>query len=302
MAMPRPATWQLVLVLIGGLFAVSTAAPLVRLAMDSARDRTVSFSFLLAAARLTFAALLLLPKWRTVVASQPSRTALRFAIAAGFALALHFAAWITSLAFTSVAASTTLVTTTPLWVTLLSWWWWGEKPTRQAFLGTGLALSGALLIGWGSTEVTAIARQPLLGNGLALIGAWAVSFYLLWGREAQRQGLGIGSYITVAYTTAAIVLLPLPYLAQADAFQYVPPVYGYILLTTLIPQLIGHTSLNWVVRWVSPTLVTLVVLFEPVIASLLAFLLFAEVPSPMVFIGALILLGGVAIASLNLRQ
>jgi drug/metabolite transporter (DMT)-like permease len=291
----------LVLVLIGGLVAVSTAAPLVRLAMNAARDRTVSFSFLLAAARLTLAALVLLPKWRTVVSSQPSRTALQWAIAAGVALALHFAAWITSLAFTSVAASTTLVTTTPLWVTLLSWWWWGEKPTRKVFIGTGLALSGALLIGWGSTEATAIARQPWLGNALALIGAWAVTFYLLLGREAQRQGLGIGSYITVAYTTAAIALLPLPYLAQADAFQYVPPVYGYILLTTLIPQLIGHTSLNWVVRWVSPTLVTLVVLFEPVIASLLAFWLFAEVPSPTVFIGALILLGGVAIASLNLR-
>lgn len=300
MTLPRPANWQLALVLVGGLLAVSTAAPLVRLAMAAASDRSVGFSLLLAAARLTLAALFLLPQWRTVAAHPPPKLAWRYAIAAGLALAVHFAVWILSLAYTSVAASTTLVTTNPIWVALLSWWVWGETLTRRTLAGIGLALVGAILIGGGDTQTTAAASNPLLGNVLALVGAWAVSFYLLLGREAQRQGLGIGSYITVAYSTAAIALLPLPFLAQATPWQYPLPVYGYILLTTLIPQLIGHTSLNWLVRWVTPTLITLVILFEPVIASLLAWFLFTEVPSVSVLAGAVLILLGVAIASLPL--
>lgn len=298
MASPRPPIWHLALILGGSVLAVSTAAPLVRLAMDAALDRSFGFSLVLAAARLLLAALLLMPQWPQVIAGQPSAISLRYAIAAGLALAFHFAAWITSLAFTSIAASTTLVTTNPIWIALLSWLWLGEKPTRQTLIGTGIALTGALLISWQETQATATASNPLLGNGLALLGAWAVSFYLLLGRAAQRQGLSIGSYITVAYSTAAIALLPLPFLAQTNPWQYPPPVYGYILLTALIPQLIGHTSLNWSVRWLSPTLVTLVILFEPVLASLLAFLLFAEIPSITVLIGALILLAGVAIAAI----
>lgn len=295
--MARPATWQFVLVLLIGLGAVSTAAPLVRLAMNAASDRSVGFSLLLAAARLTLAALLLTPQWRTVWLGQPSTIALRYAIAAGLTLALHFATWITSLAFTSITASTTLVTTTPIWIALLSWLWWGETPTRPMLVGTIIALLGALLIGWGSTQGAASASQPLLGNSLALVGAWAVSLYLLLGREAQRQGLSIGRYITVAYSVAAIALLPLPWLAQVQPLPSAPPVYGYILLTALVPQLIGHTSLNWVVRWVSPTLITLILLCEPVLASLFAFLLFAEIPSAFVLSGALVLLTGVAIAT-----
>ncbi|MDX2244417.1 MAG: DMT family transporter [Leptolyngbyaceae cyanobacterium bins.302] len=294
----RPASWQLGLILVAGILAVSTAAPLVRLAMDAAADRSVGFSLVLAASRLLLASVLLLPSWRTLYQQQPTSGAIGYAIAAGFALAIHFATWITSLAFTSIAASTALVTTNPIWIALLSWWWMGEKPTLKLLIGIGVALTGALLIGLGGIHQTSTGSQPLLGDGLALVGAWAASFYLLLGREAQKNGLGIGGYVAVAYTTAAIVLVPLPFLAQASYTHYSLTVYGYILLTALIPQLIGHTSFNWVVRWLSPTLVTLILLFEPVLSSLLAFVLFAEIPGSTVLCGALVLLIGVAIAAL----
>lgn len=299
MQMPaRPSSWQLVLVLTVGIVAVSTAAPLIRLAMDAASDQSVGFSLVLAATRLTIAALALLPTWHTVYRSKPTANALRYAIGAGVALAIHFATWITSLSFTSVAASTALVTTNPVWVALLSWLWLGEEPGRRVLAGTGIALAGGLLIGLGSAPHTLSGSNPLLGDGLALVGAWAASLYLLLGREAQRNGLGIGGYVAIAYGVAAIALLPLPFLAQASYVGYAPLVYGYILLTALIPQLIGHTSFNWVVRWVSPTLITLVILFEPILASLMAFFLFQEIPDPIVLLGALVLLVGVAVAAI----
>ncbi|WP_052315749.1 EamA family transporter [Oscillatoria acuminata] len=151
------------------------------------------------------------------------------------------------------------------------------------------------------TESSAIASNPLLGNSLALVGSWAISGYLLLGREAQRRGMGIGSYAAIAYSSAALILLPLPLLWGTNYFGYPPSVYGYLLLMAIGPQLIGHTSFNWALRWISPTLVTLVILFEPVGASILGYFIFGELPGIGVIGGAVVLLIGVAIVALASR-
>ncbi|MEX0268081.1 DMT family transporter [Leptolyngbyaceae cyanobacterium UHCC 1019] len=290
-----PPRWQIGLILMIGVMAVSTSAVLVRLTIAAANLRGFGFSLVMAASRLAIASVMLLPTWRSIRATKPTRAAVSYAIAAGIALALHFATWITSLSYTSIAASTAIVTTNPIWVALLSWFWFNEKPSRQILLGIGVALIGGLLICFGDTTGS-FAPQPLLGNGLALVGAWTVSGYILLGREAQRHGLGIGGYVAVAYTTAAIALLPLPLMLGYGYTHYSPVVYGYLILMALLPQVIGHTSFNWSVRWVSPTLLTLIILLEPVFASILGYLLFAEIPSTIMLFGALVLLAGVAIA------
>ncbi len=284
--------WQIFLILTIGVLSVSTSAILIRLATSSADVSGVGFSLVLAASRLSLAAITLIPNWRNL--SGASIIALRHASFAGLALALHFAVWITSLSYTSVAASTTLVTTNPIWVALISWVWFREKPSRMTFLGIAIALFGGIIISLGGTQATG--SNPLLGNGLAILGAWAASFYLLFGREAQRQGLGIGQYITVAYSVAAIALLPLPFLFKTPYTGYPIATYGYILLMALLPQLIGHTSFNWGVRVLSPTIVALVLLLEPVGATILAALVFGEVPGGQVLWGAIALLVGVAVA------
>lgn len=300
--LPQPKRWQLALVLTVGVLAVSTAAILVRLASAAAGISGVGFSLVLAAARLNLAAIVLLPTWQTFRVYPPSPAALRFAGAAGIALAVHFATWITSLSYTSIAASTALVTTNPVWVALLSWGWFGEKLPRQVLFAIGMAFVGGLLIGLGGVTASASGAQPLLGDGLALLGAFAASLYFLLGREAQKQGLSVRRYVTVAYSTAAIVLLPLPLLVGASYVGYPPITYAYILLMALLPQLVGHTSFNWAIRWVSPTLVALVILFEPAISSLLGYLIFGEIPGLAVFVGALLLLSGVTLAVLLHHQ
>lgn len=109
-------------------------------------------------------------------------------------------------------------------------------------------------------------------------------------------------YIRIAYTTAATLLLPLPYLFGGGYGGYPPAVYGYILLMALLPQLVGHTSFNWATRHIPPVLVSLAILFEPVGASLLAFLLFGELPGIQVLFGALVLLVGVGMAVVGGRR
>lgn len=282
-------------VLMLGVVAVSTSSIFIRLAMAAAGEQRIGFSLFIAATRLIFASVILAPTWRTVVNSRPTKAALGYAIAAGMALALHFSLWISSLSFISVAASTSLVTTNPIWVALISWVWLGEKLSRRKTVGIALGIVGSGIVASGG-DAMGDSGSPVLGAFLALAGSWAVSFYVLWGREAQAQGLTIRNYAAIAYTTAAVFLLPMPWLFGVGYAGYPLEVYGYILLMAAIAQLFGHTSLNWSLRWLSPVTVTLLVLCEPVIASILGFFVLKEIPSFSVIMGGCIIFFGVAIA------
>lgn len=292
-----PRLWQVGFILALGVVSISTAAIFIRLSLEAAGVRGVGFSLVLAASRLILASLMLLPAWKSLPPSTPQ--AWRYAGAAGVFLAIHFATWIASLSYTSIVASTTLVTTNPIWVALFSWVGFRETPKRLTWVGIGIALMGGLAIAWGEPH-SQISPHPWFGNTLALIGAWCASLYLLFGREAQRHGLSITSYAVIAYSSAALVLCPLPLLWGMRYTGYPREVYLYIFLMALFSQVIGHTSFNWAVRWISPTFVTLAILFEPVGSSVLGYLIFQEVPSRGVLVGAVGILMGVAIAAFSL--
>ncbi|MGF1512791.1 MAG: DMT family transporter [Elainellaceae cyanobacterium] len=287
--------WQAAAVLYFGVFCVSTSAVFVRLALGAAETAGVGFSLVIAASRLILASLILLPTWRHFQPSRYQPGAAAYSAIAGVLLALHFATWITSLSYTSIAASTVLVTTNPIWVALVSWLWLKERLPRRTVVGIAVTIVGGVLVGWQGGG--AVGQNPLLGNGLALVGAWTFSLYFLLGRAAQRRGLKLGQHSAIAYTVAAVTLLPLPWAFEASYGGYPPSVYGYIGLMALVPQLLGHTSLNWAATRMSPTLVTLVILMEPVGASLLGYLAFGEVPGVRVLMGAIVILAGVTLAA-----
>nr|WP_232826176.1 DMT family transporter [Cyanothece sp. BG0011] len=297
--MRSPQLWQVTLILTLGILSVSSTAIFIRLALEASGKLGLEFSLFLAASRLIIASMVLLPAWRTVVKNKASVKAYYYAVGAGFSLAFHFICWITSLSFTSIAASTTLVTTNPIWVVLLSWFWFKEKPKKLTLFGILIALLGGILITLGGNDANNAYRQPLLGNTLALLGAFFVSFYLIFGKIAQQEGLTITSYSVIVYTMAAILLFPLPFMFGSGYTNYPNSVYFYVLLMAIFSQLIGHTSINWSVRYVSPTLVTLGILFEPIGSSFLGFIIFQEIPSIFVLIGAIIILVGVIIAVIS---
>ncbi|MEM8830286.1 MAG: DMT family transporter [Cyanobacteria bacterium P01_G01_bin.19] len=294
--MKKPTQWEIIIALIVGVIGVSSAAIWVRLAVDTANpDNKVGFSVFLAASRLIFSALILLTSWRKLKPSKISSTNIYYAIAAGICLAVHFATWITSLTHTSIAASTVLVTTNPIWVGLINWWWYKEKLNRQNIIGIAIALGGGVIIAIADRGgIVSNYSNPLLGNSLALVGAIMSSLYIIFGSQAQRQGLNTASYIAIAYSVAAICLFPLPFLYQTSYLNHSVNVYIFVILMAIVSQLIGHTTLNWLVRWVSPTIISLSLLFEPVVASLVGAIVFQEIPAMSVLIGGLIILTGIA--------
>jgi drug/metabolite transporter (DMT)-like permease len=293
--------WRIILILTLGILAVSTSAIWIRLSLAATNSQGIAFSLFLAASRLILASLLLLPTWRKLKGINAPISSYFWAIGAGITLAVHFAAWITSLSHTSIAASTVIVTTNPVWVSLLAWWGWGERISLITMGGIAIALLGGGVIAGVNSGIN-VGNNPLLGNFLALIGAWMVSLYLLWGREAQRQGLLLSQYIIIAYTTAALILLPFPWWFQGGYRGYPPIIYFYILLMAIFPQLIGHTAFNWAINQISATLVTLTILFEPVLASLLGMIIFQEIPPIQVILGGIIILTGVAVAIMGKKH
>lgn len=289
---------QILLVIVIGIIGVSLAAIWIRLAEASVVvDSKVGFSLFLAATRMLVAAIVLLPTWKNLKLDQAKPTAYYYAIAAGLCLAIHFATWITSLSYTSIAASTVLVTTNPIWVGLFSWWWYGEKLGLQKIIGIALALMGGVIMAIADRHQGGGSTQPILGDALALIGAVMSSLYIIFGSQAQVRGLSTTSYVAIAYSLAALCLLPLPFLFGASYVGYPGKVYLYVLLMAVMSQVIGHTSLNWSVRWVSPTVISLSLLLEPVVASLVGAIVFQEIPSIDLLIGGLMILLGIAVGA-----
>lgn len=281
--MPRTQLARVGLVLSAAVAAVSLAAIFIRLA-DAP-------GVVVAAYRMVLAALLLLPLTVRGLRRTPLRgRMLLWTVLAGLLLAGHFATWISSLSYTSVAAAVTLVTTTPLWVALLAWLLLGVAPTLSMLLGVLLAVAGGAVIGFG--DLTG-GSAPLLGDSLALAGALFMSGYLLLGRAVQRSGIDLAAYVGVAYGVAALALLPLPLLFGHSYGGYSVETLMWIALLALVPQLIGHTGINYAMKHLDPTMVATVTLLEPVGATLLALLLFGEVPSALTLLGALGLLLGV---------
>lgn len=285
----EPSRNRLWAVLVIGLIAVSLSAIFIRFA-DAP-------GVVIAAYRMIIASLLLLPWTVKALRRTPlTRESFAYTVLAGVFLAAHFATWITSLSYTSVAASVTLVTSNPLWVALFSWIFLARAPSFTVIMGVMVAVLGGALIGFGDAG-SGVGAAPLFGNLLALLGAICVSAYLLLGRAAQRRGLGLQAYVGLAYGVAAVVLLPVPMIFGFPYLGYSFETYFWILLLALVPQLIGHTSYNYLMKHLDPTFVATTILLEPVGASILALILFREIPPPLTLAGAAILLVGVALTT-----
>jgi drug/metabolite transporter (DMT)-like permease len=281
--------WTVRAGLLVGIAAISTSPVLVRLGHLPA----LSLAFW----RCLAGALLVAPFAWWPRRRQP-RLARREAgqlLAAGAFLAVHFALFNASLSFTTVASSAVLVSSSPLFVgfgaALV-----GEPPSRRAWLGIGLATAGAAVIGLGDVADVDLGPRALLGDAMAFAGAAAFAGYLLLGRAARRR-LPVAVYASSVYGTAALLLLPACLATGAALGGYQPRSWLVLAAVVAGPQLLGHTVFNGLLVSVTATVVAVVTLTEPVGASLLAWLLFGEIPPVWLFVGAPPVLAGVWLAT-----
>jgi drug/metabolite transporter (DMT)-like permease len=214
------------------------------------------------------------------------------ALVSGAFLALHFGLWITSLDYTTVATSVVLVTASPIFIAFASRFFFGQRLSVGAIAGITVTLLGSVLIGYANWQ---IGPQSLLGGVLAFTAALSVAGYMLLGQRLRRD-MGTLSYISLAYTSAAVLLLASTFFMRYPLSGFSGTTYVMLVLLAAIPQLLGHTSLNWSLRFVPATFVAIAVLGEPVGATLWAYLMLDEVPSPTEIVGGILILAGIFMA------
>jgi len=292
-------------VLAFGILAASTASLFIRFAQGDIP------SIVIAAYRLSLATLVLTPlvlsRYHKELMSLTSRQILLLCIS-GIFLAFHFAAWITSLRYTTVASSVVLVSTTPLWVALLSPIILKEQPDKAIWIGLLIALAGGTVVSIGqSCSVQSgylqcppfgefIQADNFTGNLLALVGAWMATGYMLIGRRL-RSSLALTSYIYVVYGVAAVTLLAMVAITGEKMVGYPSQSYLYCLALALIPQLLGHSSYNWALKYLSAVYVSVSLLGEPIGSTIMALLILKETPTILELAGGVLILAGIYLAS-----
>jgi drug/metabolite transporter (DMT)-like permease len=210
------------------------------------------------------------------------------AVLAGAFLAVHFALWVPSLEYTSVAASTVLVTTQPVWVAVIGRAV-GERVSRRGLVGIAVSLLGAVVISGGDLGLS---RRAAFGDALALLGAIAAAAYFVSGRSV-RPRLSLVSYVAIAYATCALLLAIVVIVAGQPFAGFPAEAWLLFVLMALIPQFLGHTVFNYLLAEVDASVVAIAVTGEPVGATLLAMAFFGEVPTWTAFAGGVLILTGI---------
>ena len=265
-----------------GVVAVSSAAVMIRLA--GAPALAVAFW------RCALGVVILLPPALVLREKFPQGRVLYVGIASGIALGAHFGFWISSLDYTSVAASVVLVSNTPVFVAILAYLIFGEKTSPLSLVGILVALGGAVVIAQDDSTGSA----AILGNVLAILGALTFTAYVLVGR-AQRSAadpVGVLPFSIILYSSAAAVLLPAALLAGDRLWGYSGETWLWLWAIAIGPQILGHTVFNWALRYVEASVISGTVLAEPVVASVLAWFVLSERPGTATVIGGAVVLVG----------
>ncbi|CCO08112.1 DMT family transporter [Desulforamulus hydrothermalis] len=227
-----------------------------------------------------------------------SRADLALACLAGVLLALHFAVWITSLHYTSVASSTVLVAMQPLFVISGGYLLYREGIGKAGLLGAAVALAGTVLIGLHDLR---LGGGALWGDLLAFAGAVFVAGYVLIGRHL-RVRMALLPYTFLVYGAAALVLVALNLVSGTSFYPYPAMTWLWFVCLAVVPTICGHSLFNWALKYVKAAVVSVSTLGEPVGATVLAYFIFNEVPGFLQLAGGFMILIGLYIFINSQRQ
>ena len=249
--------------------------------------------------RVAGASIIFLPWfWRSLISHQFALRDFRYSVLAGIALALHFATWIASLSYTTVAQSVLFVATHPMFVIVISLTVLRIAVARNQIIGAMLAFAGIVFIQWWELELTVegnLMSGNTGGNLLALAGGLFAAIYLLFSREARRS-LSTLVHVEVTYATAAIVMLVLSLLLPEPTLPSQGKHWLYLILLILLPTVGGHTIFNWGLKHLGTPIISMMGLLEPIEAALLALIVLGEKMSIHTILGGAVIILGLALA------
>ena len=285
---PSPRPSALFCLILVGIASISCASIFIRLADAPALS--------IAAYRVTLATLILAPfyaRGRKPGSIEWNRKVFFTTVLSGIFLALHFSLWIYSLQMTSVASAATLCNSTPLFAALFSVLWLKETLSHRLKLGILFTLAGSVFVA--GTDFS-LSTRAVWGDLLAVGGAVMAAGYFISGRIA-RCSLRLPAYTVVSYGTAALLLIPACTLIGAELSGFSERTYLFLVLLAVVPQVVGHTTFNWALKFIPPTTVSVLILGEPIGATILAYFVFDETVSLRKGVGLLILAAGILLSA-----
>lgn len=272
-----------------GLAALSFAAILIRYC--DAPAIVIAF-WRMALATLVFLPVVLSKRRLGAFKALFDLSLLPYTAGAGLILALHFSLWIASIQMTTIASSLLLMSAQPVWAALLGIVFLREPVPRRGVLAMALAIAGIAFIAWGDFGRGA---ASLIGDGLALLSGIAAAGYLTVGRRVRKR-LPLTDYLTAVYGASAIFLAAAIGISGSAFTGYNSRTWTMFILLALFPSAIGHSLVNYAIRHMESYRVNLSILVEPVVSTILAAILFAEIPGGRFYVGACLVFIGVIAA------
>ncbi len=267
-----------------GVITVSSSAVLVKLADHAPAAIIANY-------RLLFAILIMAPfilmkhrhEFRLI-----QRKDWLFSALAGVFLALHFILWFESLNYTSVASSVVLVTLQPIFAFLGTYFFFRERFSPGAVISMIIALFGSMIISWGDFRISGMA---LFGDILALLGAVTITAYFLLGQRLRRN-LSLMTYTFIVYGFGTITLIIYNVVLQNPFFGYPADHWWIFLALAIFPTFFGHTLFNWALKWLSTSTISMGIVFEPIGATILAYIILGEQVTGSQWLGGTIVIFG----------
>ena len=290
--------FKTVIVLIIGIVSISLSAIFIRMCSDMP-------SLSIAVFRLTIASVILISIafFKKIRLKAIEKRDLLLMVLGGFFLAFHLISWITSLKFTSVANSVALVTTNPIFVGFFSVFFLKNKLEKEIVLGIILSVLGSFLISRGYSGASIETTNHVLGDTLAILGAIFASGYIIIG-SIVRERVETFEYILVIYTITSVILIVITLFASFTFMKgqhiftgFSVKSYLFVFLLAVVSQLLGHTSFNYVLKFLKPDFVAITILGEPIGASLFAYIVFGEKVSLIQMTGMFFIFLAVVISS-----
>lgn len=276
------------LIIIIGVISVSASAIFVKL--SSAPSGIIAFY------RLLFSVIILLPIFLTKYITEIRKITIRdilFSSIAGVLLAFHFILWFESLNYTSVASSTVLVTLQPLFAFIGTYYFYKESLSIKTIVSAAIAIAGSVIISWGDFHLD---NQALFGDLLALLACALITGYLLFGQSVRKR-ISLISYTFIVYLISTITLFIYVVVRNEPLYPYTYDNWIYFILLAIFPNLLGHSLFNWALKWISTNVISMAILFEPVGAAILAYIVLKEHLVWTQWLGGFIVLVGLLIFS-----
>ncbi len=290
MSSTRAPAWVFI-VLIIGIVCSALSFVFIRESVES--------SIMLSAWRVLLSALLLLPAYylaRKKHGDESIGKVISRSLVPGIILSLHFIAWVAGARLTPAANATLIVNLIPLVMPFLMYFMYQEKLQKHELWATCLAMAGLLLL---SINDVSISREHFKGDVLCFASMLLFAAYLSLARKKLNAVASLWLYLVPMYLVAGLC----SFIIAAATGPVMPTLTAYnitmVIMLAAVSTVIGHSALNLAMQKMRGQTVTLVNLLQFVVAGLVGYKLYNEVPSTLFYVASAMMLGALLLVILK---